>query len=78
MDANLSVLLISTLARRVSSLCSFAVYFLKRRSKASRASLALRGGGVFTPGAGGRPAPCEDVDSLATVTRPENRGQSFA
>ena len=31
-------------------------YFLKSRSKASRASLALRGGGVFRPACRG-PAP---------------------
>jgi hypothetical protein len=40
---------------------------LKSLSKASRASLALRGGGVFKP--------CEA--SRATVTRGENNAQSF-
>ena len=56
-------------------------YFLNRRSNASRASLALRGGGVFMPGIGPREAPfwfCVEVDSRATVTRDENSVHSLA
>ena len=52
-------------------------YFLNNRSKASRASLALRGGGVFMPGAGLPPLPGALVTSRATVTRGENRAHSL-
>ncbi len=56
-----------------------SVYFLKSRSKASRASLALRGGGVLRPMAGLPFEPgCPLATSRATVTRGENRVQSFA
>jgi hypothetical protein len=51
-------------------------YFLNSLSNASRASLALRGGGVFVPGIR-LPGPCADEASRATVTRGENRAQSF-
>jgi hypothetical protein len=51
-------------------------YFLNSRSNASRASLALRGGGVlmFVTGRG----PCEKLASRATVTRGENNEHSLA
>lgn len=52
-------------------------YFLKRRSNASRASIALRGAGAFTPGIGGRPF-CWLETSRATVTRGEKSEHSFA
>jgi hypothetical protein len=52
-------------------------YFLKSLSKASRASLALRGGGVFIPAALAPPGSCVDEASRATVTRGENVAQSF-
>jgi hypothetical protein len=53
---------------------------LKSLSKASRASLALRGGGVFIPCAGilAPPGSCVDEASRATVTRGENNTQLFA
>ena len=54
-------------------------YFLNNRSKASRASLALRGGGVLSPMAGLPFEPgCPLATSRATVTRGENRVHSFA
>jgi hypothetical protein len=53
-------------------------YFRNSRSKASRASLALRGGGVFTVAGGRPPGICVDVASRATVTRGENNVHSFA
>ena len=52
-------------------------YFLKRRSNASRASVALRGAGALTPEIGCRPAFCPET-SRATVTRGENNVQLFA
>ena len=54
-------------------------YFLKSLSNASRASLALRGGGVLIPCAGPLAPllPCVDEASRATVTRGENVTQSF-
>jgi hypothetical protein len=55
---------------------SFYFYFLKSLSKASRASLALRGGGVLIPGIL-LPGPCADEASRATVTRGEKSAQSF-
>jgi hypothetical protein len=52
---------------------------LKSLSKASRASLALRGGGAFNPfGILTPPGSCVDEASRATVTRGENNAQSFA
>ena len=55
-------------------------YFLKSLSKASRASLALRGGGVFNPCGATLPLPGTWVDdaSRATVTLGENTAQAFA
>ncbi len=66
--------------RRAHRPLRLRVYFLNRRSKASRASLALRGGGVFAPGTGARPLPgiCADDASRATVTRGENSVHTFA
>ena len=54
-------------------------YFLNNRSKASRASLALRGGGVLSPIAGLPFEPgCPLATSRATVTRGENSVHSLA
>ncbi len=52
-------------------------YFLKSLSKASRASLALRGGGVLIPCGILPPGICVEEASRATVTRGENNAQSF-
>ena len=52
-------------------------YFLNSRSNASRASIALRGAGAFTPGIDCLPPFCPDT-SRATVTRGENSAHSFA
>jgi len=54
-----------------------ADYFLNKRSNASRASMAFRGAGAFTPGIACLPAFCPDT-SRATVTRGEKREHSFA
>jgi len=52
-------------------------YFLKSLSKASRASLALRGGGELIPCGIRPPGICVEEASRATVTRGENKAQSF-
>lgn len=63
--------------RRPAGTAESQGYFLKSRSNASRASIALRGAGVLMLGTADRPFCCPET-SRATVTRGENSVHSFA